>query len=138
MNNNSLIMPILKREVDVLSRTLLEFCATVPHVSLARNYYFMQSQFTCPMHYHPSMCYQQTFVLVTSIVHRYLRLEQAATPKHSGLPSDHFILHRLDAVHLDHCVRSRFWHSSQVSMKLSLLLMIPCATQWCDVMFQDC
>jgi len=57
-NNNSLIMPILKREVHVLSRTLLGFCTIVPHVSLARNYYFMQSQFTCPMCYHPSMRYQ--------------------------------------------------------------------------------
>jgi len=74
---------------------------------------------------------------VTSIVHRYLRLEQAVTPKHSGLPSDHFILHRSDVVHLDYCVRSQFWHSSQVSVKLSLLLTVPCAVQWYDVMFQD-
>jgi len=57
-NNNSSIMPILKREVHVLSRTLLGFCATVPHVLLAHNYYFMQLQFTCPMCYHPSMRYQ--------------------------------------------------------------------------------
>jgi len=126
-NNNSLIMPILKREVHVLSRTILGFCATVPHVSLAHNYYFMWLQFTCPMYYHPSTRYQQMFMSVTSIVHRYLRLEQAVTPKHSGLPSDHFILHQSDAVHLDHCVRSQFRYSSQVSMKLSLLLMVPCA-----------
>jgi len=53
----------------------------------------------------PSTHYQQMFVSVTSIVHRYLRLEQVVTLKHSGLPSDHFILHRSDAVHLNHCVR---------------------------------
>jgi len=136
-NNNSLIVPILKREVHVSSRTLLGFCATVPHVSLACNYYFMWSQFTCPTRYHPSTCYQQTFMLVTSIVHRYLRLEQAVTPKHSRLPSDHFILHWSDAVCLNYCVRSWFWHSSQVSVKPSLLLTVPCAIQRHDVMFQD-
>jgi len=126
-NNNTLIVPILKREVHVSSRTLLGFCAIVPHVSLACNYYFMQSQFTCSMRYHPSMYCQQMFMSVTSIVHRYLRLEQAVTPKHSRLPSDHFILHQSDVVHLDHHVRSQFWHSSQVSMKPSLLLMVLCA-----------
>jgi len=126
-NNNSLIMPILKREVHVSSRTLLGFCTIVPHVSLACNYYFMQSQFTCPTCYHPSTCYQQMFVSVTSIVYRYLRLEQAVTPKHSGLPSNHFILHQSYVVRPDHRVRSRFWHSSQVSIKPSLLLTVPCA-----------
>jgi len=136
-NNNSLIMPILKREVHVSSRTLLGFCATVPHVSIAHNYYFMWSQFICPKCYHPSTCYQWTFMSVTSIVYRYLRLEQAVTLKHSRLPSDHFILHWSDAVHLDHCVRSWFWPSSQVSVKLCLLLTVSCAIRWHDVMFQD-
>ena len=110
-NDNRLIAPIHKVEVWVSSIILLRFCATVPHALLAHSYCFTQSLFTCPMYYHPGMCYQQMFMLVISIVCRYFKSRQAVTPKHSRLLSDHCILHWSDAVHLDQCARSRFWCS---------------------------
>ena len=106
-NDNSLIAPILKVEVLVSSIILLGFCTTVvPHALLACSYCFMWSLLTCPICYHPGMGYQQTFMSVISIVYKYFKPRQAVTPKHSGLLSDHFILHQLDVVHLDQCARS--------------------------------